>query len=78
MTIEMQKVSSSQINAIGYNAVNNTLVVEFKGGGKYQYSNVGQGTFDAMMSADSVGSFFYRNIKANKDKYPFLKIAVER
>lgn len=74
MTIEMQKVESSQISAIGYSAANKTLVVEFKGGAKYQYSNVEQKTFEAMMAADSVGSFFYRNIKENKDKHPFSKI----
>lgn len=77
MTIEMQKVESSQINAIGYSAVNQTLVVEFKGGAKYQYSNIEPKTFEAMKSSESIGGFFYRNIKANKDKYPFSKIEPE-
>lgn len=71
MSIQMQAVESSQIKAIGYDAESKTLAIEFKGGGEYRYANVEPELYQDMMASPSVGSFFYKNIKANKEKYPY-------
>jgi len=74
MTIPMQPVESSQIKAMGYDAESKTLAIEFLGGGLYHYANVEPDTFAEMMLAPSLGSYFYKNIKANKEKYQYKKI----
>lgn len=74
MNIEMQQVRSSQIEAIWHDAATKTLAIRFKGGSEYRYANIEPETFEAMKTAESVGSFFYKNIKANKEKYPFSKV----
>ena len=84
MKISMQPVKSSQILAIGYDAANKTLAIQFKGpdtgvpvpGSTYHYTNVEPETFEAMKAAESVGSFFYKNIKANREKYPYKKVEI--
>ena len=74
MTIEMKPIKSSQITSIGYSADTKTLAILFNGGkSAYHYSNVEPEVFDALSGADSVGSYFYKHIKPNKDKYPFVK-----
>jgi len=74
MTIEMHKVKSSQLHAIGYDATNKTLAVKFKNGGEYHYSNVEPEAFAALKSAESVGKHFGKHIRANAAKYPHKKI----
>jgi hypothetical protein len=78
-SITMTPVQSSQIAALGHDAASKTLAVEFKGwGGKpgstYHYSNVDTETFNALASAESIGSHFGRFIKPNPTKYPFTKV----
>ena len=64
--IERQKVESSQIESIGYDAENKTLEVEFKNGGAiYQYYNVDAATYDGMVAAESKGKFLGKNIKGH-------------
>jgi hypothetical protein len=61
--MEMQKVSSSQINAIGYDAEERTLRVEFNSGTSYVYTGVPPETFAAMLASESVGKFLAAEIK---------------
>lgn len=84
--MERQAVESSQIKSIGFapshvdkkddEAANvfGTLEIEFKGGSVYQYSNVTHEIFAGLMTAESVGSYFGKNIKPFPEKYPFTKI----
>lgn len=58
-----EPVSSSNLRSVGYDASSSTLEVEFHHGGIYQYYGVPESVYRAMMSADSVGSYFSRNIK---------------
>jgi hypothetical protein len=69
--MERTPVSSSNIQAIGYNADSQTLELEFKNGQTYQYTGVPQAEYDAMMAADSKGTFLNTNIKG---RYPFTKL----
>lgn len=63
MDICLQNCKSSQIAAFGYDAGKQTLAIRFNSGGLYHYSNVPSEVFDQMQQAESVGSFFYRNVK---------------
>ena len=64
-------VSSSNIRSIGYDTLATTLEIEFNSGGIYQYSGVSNSTFQALMNANSHGTFFRDFIK---DRYPTIKI----
>lgn len=74
-------VVSSQIAAIGHDGVD-TLQIDFprKSGGvsRYQYSGVSPELFEQFRTAESIGSFFYKHIKPNTNKYPFTRLADEK
>lgn len=57
----MQKVTSSNIAAIGWSAGN--LLVEFKSGDTWGYAGVPQETYKEMSAAESVGKYFGQHIK---------------
>lgn len=67
--MERQRVSSSNIRSIGYEA--GTLEVEFNNGGVYQYFNVPEPTYSALMRASSKGAYLNDHIK---DRYRCRKV----
>ena len=69
--MEKQHVSSSNIRSIGYDTVTDTLEVEFNSGGVYQYFNVPEATYSALMRASSKGAYVNDNIK---DRYRCRKV----
>lgn len=77
--IQLQLVESSQILAIGHHAETNTLAIRFKDEGErlYHYANVDAELFDRFRNAESVGSFFYKEIRPNKDRFPYFRIREE-
>lgn len=58
-------VSSSNIKSIGYDVLNHALEIEFTTGDIYQYLDVPEYIYEAMMNASSHGKYFYQNIKEN-------------
>lgn len=60
-------VESSQIESIGYKIDSETLEIEFKGGAVYEYYKIPPALHVKLMSAESKGSFFFKNIKLNKE-----------
>jgi hypothetical protein len=68
-TFNMQSVSSSMISQIGYNQKLQILRVQFKNQSVYEYSDVSHETYQALMSAESVGKYFTENIKFNYEYY---------
>lgn len=74
MTIQLQPVKSSQIAAVGYDAPSQTLAIQFKSGGTYYYANVPAALYKQLVTAPSIGSFFYRQIKPKPTTYPFTKV----
>jgi len=60
---EMIFVSSSNIEAIGYDESTQDLHVQFLSGGYYVYHNVPREIFDRLMEAPSKGSYLNREIK---------------
>jgi hypothetical protein len=56
-------VQSTNVTAIGYDEPSQTLEVEFNTGSVYQYYNVPQHLYDALMQASSKGQFINAYIK---------------
>ena len=69
--MERQRVSSSNIRSIGYDNSTSTLEVEFINGRIYQYYNVSESVYSALMSASSHGQYLAANI-VNNFKYKEL------
>ena len=67
--MERQRVSSTNIRSIGYEA--GTLEVEFNNGGVYQYFNVPEATHSALMRASSKGAYLNDHVK---DRYRCRKV----
>ncbi len=61
--MERIAVTSSNINSVGYDLNSMTLEIEFHSGSIYQYFDVPESEYHNLISADSVGSYFHRNIK---------------
>lgn len=54
-------VLSSNLSKVGYE--NGTLYIEFHSGGFYRYSDVPEYVYRELMSAESKGKYFAKNIK---------------
>ncbi|MBL0559818.1 KTSC domain-containing protein [Aeromonas hydrophila] len=64
-------VNSSNLASIGYDHTSLTLEIEFHNGGVYQYYDVPEDMYSALMNAGSIGSFFSFNIR---NHYPTQRI----
>ncbi len=60
---ELTSVNSANLDAVGYDDLTEELVVRFKNGSEYTYSNVKPHVFDDLMNSTSKGRFFSQNIK---------------
>ena len=69
--MQRQAVSSSNLRSVGYDSVSQTLEIEFHSGGVYQYHGVPQSVYIALMNAQSLGSYFYHNIR---DSYSTVRV----
>jgi hypothetical protein len=65
---DMQSVNSSNIAAVGYDAENITVYVQFMNGSIYAYKGVPEHEFENLRAAPSVGSYLNRNYK---NVYPY-------
>ena len=64
-----QRVESTCIQSIGYNAKHGVLGIRFKLSGLYQYFEVEKSVYRRFLSVKSKGKFFNRNIKAKAIEY---------
>ena len=70
--MKLNPVTSSLLSELGYDPATQTAYARFaKNGQLYSYHNMPQSVFDEWRAAESVGSFFLRNIKPY---YSFAKI----
>ena len=60
------KVKSSQIKAIEFREKDDALRVYFQNGRIYDYAPFTKDRFDEFFNADSIGSYFHKNIKSDK------------
>lgn len=68
---QMQPVSSSNIAAVGYDAENQVVYVQFLDGANYAYKGVPEHQFENLLTASSVGSYLNRNFK---NVYPYERM----
>lgn len=64
--IEFIPVKSSQIKAIGHDK-EQTLFVKFKKEVVYSYFPVNEEKYLEFKNSESIGSYFHKNLKMNKD-----------
>jgi len=69
--MERHPVQSSNIVSIGYDIGSETLEVEFKDGGIYQYIGVPHHLYEQFSAAPSIGQFFHYNIK---NLFPYARV----
>ena len=65
----LETPNSSNIKKIEYSE--GTLVIEFKQGGRYQYSNVPEALFQEAQKGNSAGRWFFARIKG---KFPCTRL----
>lgn len=65
-----QAVQSSSLAAVGYDHESQTLEVEFRHGGSYQYFQVPLSTYEALITAPSKGRFFATEIRS---RFPYAR-----
>ncbi|MDR3611401.1 MAG: KTSC domain-containing protein [Ignavibacteriaceae bacterium] len=71
MDIEKIFVSSSNVEALGYDDNTQTLRVWFLNGSIYDYRGVGKMEFEGLLNAPSIGSYLHKNIKG---QYSYEKV----
>ena len=71
--VEMIQVSSSNVQAIGYDEANQILYVMFNNNSLYSYQGVPIGEFWGLQNASSVGGYLNQNIK--KGPYAYRRLA---
>lgn len=64
-------VTSSAVTEAAYDETTQTLFLKFPNGSEYAYEGVPHEEVTALLSAESVGAFFNREIKT---QYPFRKV----
>ena len=69
--MQRQNVESSNLASVGYDEKSQILEIEFNHGGVYQYFDVPTEEYESLMSADSLGSYFYHNIR---NDYEYAKL----
>lgn len=61
--MEMTKINSGKLRAIGYDAATRTLQVQLDDGSMLQYNNVGDEVWRRLRSSGSAWSFYRDNIE---------------
>lgn len=73
--MEREKVDSSSLDSVGYDAGSETLEVEFRNGGVYRYLEVPEDEWQSLQSAESKGSYLNTHIKPS---HRYRKLAPPR
>lgn len=62
--MNLTPVESSNIASVGYDNIQNVLLIQFKGKDTvYAYQGVPVEVYNELMSAESIGSYYAKNIK---------------
>lgn len=70
--MERQKVSSSSLIGVGYDAARAVLQLEFTNGHVYEYYFVPRGVYQALLESDSKGRFVNARIRS---AFPFTRVS---
>lgn len=75
MKVELVKVASSNLAAVGYDKQAKVLRIQFVEGSSYDYFAVPAKLYSALMKSESKGSFFQEHVVG---KYRFEKVNLEK
>lgn len=67
-----QPVQSSSLLSVGYDKDTNTLEIEFRSDGIYQYFNVPEDIYSGLLNAPSKGTYFHEFIRG---RYRYKRIS---
>jgi len=70
--IQRKEVRSSNLASVGYSARTKVLEIEFHSGAIYQYRNVPAEVHAELMSAESKGQYFVREIRG---RFAFRRVS---
>ncbi len=70
--MNMRKVNSSTITAVGYDPETETLGVEFRGSGVYRYQGVPAPVYHGFFCNESAGKYFHQVVRG---RFPTIKMA---
>jgi|tagenome__1003787_1003787.scaffolds.fasta_scaffold20980650_5 hypothetical protein len=73
--MQRERVDSSSLSSVGYDAGSETLEVEFRNGGVYRYLEVPEDEWQSLQTAESKGHFLNTHIKPS---YRYRKLAPPR
>lgn len=69
--MDIKAVNSRSLDSCGYDPQNQTLLVVFKSGRRYLYSDVPESEYRELMAASSHGSYFNANVR---DRHAFTEL----
>lgn len=72
--MQLEKVNSSDIAAIGYDPESQTLAIEFHATGRYHYFSVPPQIHAELMQTPTHGKYFHQHIKG---RYAWEKVSAE-
>lgn len=64
-------VSSSNIAAVGYDGDSQTLTIEFRSGGTYEFYDVPETVHHGLVNSSSLGSYFQSEIRG---RYRYVRL----
>jgi len=73
--MELKKVISSHLDMVGYDALNSTMMIQFKTGDIYEYSGVDEQTYNDLLTSQSIGQYFTKNIR---NRFSYKKLGNEK
>lgn len=73
--VTMYTVNSTNVKAVGYDAENRTLYIQFTSRGEpiYSYENVPASMWEALQTADSKGSWVHWFLVINEGEFPYRR-----
>jgi len=66
--VQLQRVVSKTLEAIGYDQLKNSLIIQFRDGTLYEYETVPFAIYQRLLGAESKGSFLSKINKSFKGK----------
>lgn len=65
--MELKKLNSGLLTECQYNETENTLIVTFTNGKRWEYSGVSETEYSQLINAGSIGKHFIANIQKTKE-----------
>ncbi len=73
--VQRERVASSSIAAVGYDALTQTLEIEFHNGRIYQYFGIPPEMAEAMRAAKSTGAYFNKYVRNGRYEFSVVRDA---